>query len=199
MVAVTPTLPRLLNLNLKEMTACEIKYAKDRASIKHGDIILFRGSSLLAKLIMYFDSAYYTHVGVVFEIAGRKMIIDSNGKGVHPDFLSDRIRSYKDFCIVRPTSSVNVYDAMTQAFNRGDIGTKYDFALLLRIAAIRKTGINITSLGSAGRDICSEFARFYSSFIADTYRSLELITPQDFIRHSKDDNNFSVLFNDHIG
>jgi hypothetical protein len=192
-------MPRLLNLNLKQMTQCEIKYANRRAEIKHGDIILFRGSSILARLIMYFDNAYYTHVGVVFEMGGRKFIIDSNSKGVHPDFLSDRIREYKDFCIIRPNLIVKIYDAITQAMNRGEIGTKYDFALLLRIAIVRKTGINITGLGSSGRDICSEFARFYSSFIADTpYAKLDNITPQDFVRHVNDDSNFSIMFNDSI-
>lgn len=175
------------------------KYKRARPYIKNGDIVLFRGKHLLAKLIQYFDSAYYNHIGVVFESEGHLMIMDSNGKGVRPDFLSERIRGYVDFCILSPKRNgeeINI--ALDYAFTRGDIGTKYDFFLLPRIAIIKKLKIDFTGFGSETRDICSEFARYYTDCLSiNCYKNIPLITPQDFIR-SRNKEEVSLLFNDSI-
>lgn len=175
------------------------KYTNARPHIKNGSIILFRGDKLIAKLIQYFDGAYYNHIGIVFESEGHLMIIDSNREGVKPDFLSERIRKYSDFCLLPPQrSDEEINKAMDKAFDRGDEGTKYDFFLLPRIAIIKKLKIDITGLGSEKRDICSEFVRYYTdSLNINCYKNISLITPQDFIRY-RDNQEVSLLFNDSI-
>ncbi len=173
------------------------KYAKARPQIKNGSLIAFRGDQVLAKLIQYFDDAYYNHIGIVFESEGHLMIIDSNRQGVKPDFLSERIRKYSDFCVLPPQrSEEEINNALGKAFERGDEGDKYDFLLLPRIAIVKKLNIDITGLGSQKRDICSEFVRFYTdSLNINCYKNIPLITPQDFIRY-RNNQEVSLLFND---
>ena len=175
------------------------KYNQARPYISNGDVVLFRGKHLLAKLIQYFDSAYYNHVGVIFKVGERLMIIDSNRKGVKPDFLSDRINGYVDFCMLSPKKNeAEINTAIDKALERGDNGTKYDFFLLPRIAIIKKLKIDFSGLGSEKRDICSEFTRFYTNALnLNCYKDIPFITPQDFIRH-RDKEEVSLLFNDSI-
>jgi hypothetical protein len=173
------------------------KYDSLRDQLLEGDIVLFKGSNrIMPTLISFFDDAYYTHAGVIFEAHQRKMIIDSNAKGVRPDFLSLRMKEgYGDFCIIRPVKPELM--AVYRALQRGDTGTKYDFLLLLRIAIIKKLGINLTGLGSKDRDVCSEFARFYSEYYGNTF-SKNLITPHDFVRLVGNDDLFVKLYDDRI-
>lgn len=175
------------------------KYQAARPYISNGDIVLFRGKRLLAKLIQYFDDAYYNHAGVVFESENHFFIIDSNRNGVEPDFLSERINGYVDFCILSPKRlSEEREKALSIAFDRGDVGTKYDFLMLPRIAIQKKLKLDLKKLGRGDRDICSEFVRFYTNALnIACYKDIPLITPQDFIRH-RDKEEVSLLFNDSI-
>ena len=180
-------------MNIKE------KYKQARPYIKNGDIVLFRGKRLLAKLIQYFDSAYYNHAGVIFKVGERVMIIDSNGKGVKPDFLSDRMNGYIDFCILSPKrTEVEVCTTLDKVLERVDNGTKYDFFLLPRIAIIKKIKIDFIGWGSERRNISSEFVRYYTDWLNILcYKNMPLITPQDLIRY-RDKEEISLLFNDSV-
>lgn len=175
------------------------KYKKARPFLKNGDIILFRGNFLLAKAIRFFDSAYYTHIGVVLKVEDRFLILDSNSKGVKPDFLSERMNSYVDFCILSPIrTNAQIDISLNKALERGDHRTKYDFLLLLRIALVKKLGINLTGLGSPKRDICSEFVQFYTDCLnIICYKNDTLITPQDFIRY-RNPSELNISFDNSI-
>lgn len=156
-----------------------------RPFVKNGDIMLFRGRRLLARTIQFFDGAYYNHVGVVYESAGRFMIIDSNRRGVHPEFLSDRCMGYGDVGILRPAEKYTpgIPAAIETVMKIADDGVKYDFLLLPRIAIARKLGIDIKRLGADHRDICSEWTRRYAQALGATcYDNGTWITPQDFMR-----------------
>ena len=175
----------------------EHKYEAARPSIKNGDIILFRGHRFLAKAIQYFDKAYYNHVGVVFQSEGHNMIIDSMAHGVKPDFLSERMKGFIDFCVISPKKTPDeINAALNGAFQKGDSGTKYNFLLLLRIAIIKKTGIDLSGLGSDQREICSQFANYYTDCLGiKCYKNIPFITPQDFLRH-RDSAEMDVLFDE---
>ena len=175
----------------------QAKYQQARPYIKNGDIVLMRGSHLLAQTIQYFDSAYYNHIGVIFQSEEHFFIMDSTRKGVAPDFLSERIKGYADFCILSPKRTPEeINAALKQVFERGDIGTKYDFLLLPRIAIYKKLGLDIKKWGSDKRDICSEFTRYYTNDLnINCYKDIQFITPQDFLRH-RDPQEASLLFND---
>jgi hypothetical protein len=165
------------------MNASE-KYNKYRNIIKNGDIILFRGNRLLARLIQYFDSAYYNHVGIAMECNGRLFIIDSNACGVEPEFLSTRMKKYTDFGILRINQSQNeINNDLTQVLIRAEDHIKYDFLLALRVAVARKIGYDFKNLGNSNKDICSEWVRrFTNQAQVKCYITDILITPQDFKR-----------------
>lgn len=164
------------------------KYATARASLKNGDIILFRSSTILGKLIQFFDKSYYNHIGVIWISDGRLFIIDSLSAGVHPDFLSNRMSEYTDFGIVRLNRT-----AAEIEINMGQIidkcpGTKYNFARIFQIAIYKKLGWDIKKLDGNGRNICSQFVQRYTDlFPIKCYLSDNLITPQAFIREANKD------------
>lgn len=156
-----------------------------RPLVKNGDIMLFRGKRLLAKTIQYFDSAKFNHVGVVFESAKRFFIIDSNARGVRPDFLSDRCIGYEEVSILRPHkhSSEEINLAIESIMGLADEKIRYDFLLLPRIAISRKLKIDLQRLGTDKRDICSEWTRRYAQALGvKCFDNGTWITPQDFLR-----------------
>lgn len=158
------------------------EYNQIRNEITNGDIILFRGSSLLSRLIQYFDNAYYNHAGVVFASNNRLFILDANAHGVAPDFLSSRMKEYISFCIVRPNAwkPEQRSEALGTVMNKAERKIRYDFLLLLQIGIFRKTGIRIY-LNNQQRDICSEFARRYLRFLVPLEKCYEKILGEDFI------------------
>jgi len=157
-----------------------------RPNVKTGDLMLFRGKSLLAKTIQYFDDAKWNHIGVVFRTAGRFFIVDSNRRGVHPEFLSERCMDNVEVAVIRPRTAFHQekQKAMCKLMSEADAGIKYDFSLLARIAIARKTGVDLAALGNEKKDICSEFARRYALKVGMTHydNRPNWITPQDFVR-----------------
>lgn len=156
----------------------------DLSILQPGDIILFRGGSWLSKTIQYFDNAYYNHIGIIDKYRTDWIIIDSNAPGVHPDWLSNRLKDYLDICILRPIRPQHEIDwALEGVTYKASLGIKYDFSLMPRVAISRKFGYDIKKLGKENRDICSEFARRYTNVLdIKCYQKGDWVTPQDFIR-----------------
>lgn len=179
---------------------CPEKYSQVRDQIKTGDIILYRGSSFLAKAIRFFDNCYYNHVGIAYvhEESGRVLTLDMWTGGLDFVPLSRRMEGYQDFCILRPKKSMPclkgaIYDCLKTWDGRN---IEYDHFLLLRIAIWKKTGINLTCLGSSKKYVCSEFVREeYTNLLNyKMYEKIKLITPEDFFRYN--DGGLEVLLDD---
>lgn len=175
------------------------KYNKLRDEIKNGDMLLYRGSSFLAKGIQYFDKAYYNHIGVVWrpENMDRVLTLDMWSNGLNCLPVSRRMDGYKDFCILRPkVSDDKIKASISIAMEKWDgADIKYDNQLILRVAMIKKTGIDITGLGKKDKFICSEFIQYYCDLLGlKTYSNLNLITPEDFRRFI--DDNFELLYDE---
>jgi hypothetical protein len=173
-----------------------LKYVENRDVFKTGDLVLYRGTSFLAKGIQYFDNAYYNHIGVVVKVDewDRVLTLDMWSQGLWFGPLSRRMAGYKDFCILRPCAMHGKVDeaikSILQSWDGREI--KYDTSLILRVAIIKKTGIDLTGLGAKSNFICSEFAQFYTHLLGlDVYDNINLITPQDFLRYK--DENFTTL------
>ena len=178
------------------------KYNEARPFISNGDLVLFHGKSLLSRTIQKLDNCYYNHIGVVIESNNRLFIIDSNEGGVEPDFLSDRIKEYKDFCIITPLewAPQQIENALGQVIDKSETHIKYDFFLLVKIAMYRKFGWKIKR-HNENRDICSEFARRYLRYLEPETTCFEqpnlpyiFITPFDFLLYK--DSNYNIKFNE---
>jgi hypothetical protein len=168
------------------------KYLENRDSLKSGDVILYRGTGFLAKTIQYFDDAYYNHVGIVWkletggEVEYRLLTLDMWSEGLTLKPLSFRMVGYEDFCVLRPkVSKTTIKTALNTAINEWEASDiKYDYLLLPRIALVKKTGIDLTGLGSRKKFVCSEFGQEYFTNIGImSYADIKLITPQDFLRY----------------
>ena len=175
------------------------KYLENRNSFQTGDLVLYRGTSLLSKSIQYFDKAYYNHIGVVWkdDDMDRILTLDMWSGGLACLPLSRRMSGYADFCVLRPrVSEARSNAAIKEVLSYWDgREVKYDNMLLLRIALIKKTGIDITGLGKSDKFVCSEFVQYYTNLLGiETYSKVNLITPEDFRRYI--DNNFVVMYDD---
>lgn len=159
-------------------------YYTVRGQIQAGDIVLYRGNGILARMIQYFDSAHWNHVGMVEQIGDRLVTIEMWNKGIQLIPLSRRVDSYKEFAVLRPIAPAeDKKKGLVELVNCWDRDEKYDYWLLPRIAIYKKTGINLKVLGKNKRNICSELAQKYTNAIGlNCYKDLELPTPQDFIR-----------------
>jgi hypothetical protein len=188
------------------MSKALIKYNSVRNELRNGDVALFRGDSILSKSIQYCDNAYYNHSGLVIKLGSRLMVLDSNGDGVHPDFLSIRMDEYVDFCIVRISngfSQTEIDSCVNRVIDRAESHQiKYEYSLLPKIALARKVGMKMKFRDKENRDI-------YSMFTGDRYLSQSAgikcmqrakseqgwITPQDQLRYL-DKNELSSHFDD---
>jgi len=172
------------------------EYYNVRGEFKDGDMAIFRGHSLLAKSIIYFDSAYYNHVGMLKWINSRLFIVEMWSEGIQFIPLSRRMKGYDNFCVARVKDKtqeefLSAIDCLLEKIERD---MKYDYLLLPRIAFYKKTGIDLVGLGKRNRFICSELAQsFTNSLGVDCYKDVSLITPQDFLR-KKDDNEVEILY-----
>jgi len=193
------------------------KYKEYRSKAQDGDIILWSGTHLLARIIKACDDhyindegqdisdpAYYTHTSIMYWGKGKRLHnIDSWAKGITVVPASHRLKLYKDFCVLRPlmdhvlSRSTQIDHGLNWALEQWDAGVKYDYLTLPRIAIVKKTGIDLTGLGKRSKHICSEFTRQYSLKLGiEDYHRREHFTPQDHIRFNE--GSFTVLFDEKI-
>lgn len=172
------------------MTIVE-KYQSNRHLIKHGDFILFSGTGIVASLIKEADDSKMSHIGLVIEVCGRFLIIDSNAKGNHPEWLSSRVESYRknsDFCVIRSTKSdEKISEAMNNfMIQSDDERTKYDFKNGIKELFNRWFGFNFKIKLDNKHHICSQSVRKTAESLDMMYKSFEnkdIVFPQDYIRY----------------
>lgn|GEM_PF-3312061 len=197
------------------------KYNSYRKEAKDGDILLWNGNSLMAKLIRFFDDnyvdnegnkvkdpAYYTHSSLVYWGRGQRLLnADSWYNGITVVPASHRIDVYRDFCVLRPKMDhlkpeqvlAQMDHALNSALKKWDANIPYDYFTTLRVAIIKKTGIDITGLGKRSKFICSEYTQRFTLElgIQDYFRGENAIfTPQDHLRFEQ--GSFELLFDDKL-
>lgn len=175
------------------------KYEQLRPQISDGDLILFHGTGIMARIIQNCDKAYYNHIGVVIEKHGALFIVDANANGVQADRLSYRINKYKnggDFCILKPNVGLILKDkAMDKLLMRSNNKTiHYDFKNGFKELLNRKFGWNLTIKMRSEHFICSSNDAEYAIDLkmAD-FSGLRIAYPEDYIRCRNYDN--SILIN----
>jgi len=172
------------------------KYKALRSSIKDGNIILFHGTGLLAKLIQNCDEnndgtlAYHNHVGIVVESHGALFIVDSNEKGVQADRLSWRINKYRkggDFTIIQPSIFPELINIeMRKLLHKSDDNwIKYDFINGAKELLNRKFGFKLKINLNEERDICSDYVSRYAcnlDLVTQKFEDKVIVFPEDYIR-----------------
>lgn len=167
------------------------KYKKNRHLIQHGDFILFSGTGIVASVIKEADDSKMSHIGLVIEVCGRFLIIDSNARGNHPEWLSSRVESYNpdsDFCILRSLKNKTDIDKAMNNFmiQSDDERTKYDFKNGIKELLNRQFGFNFKIKLDNKHHICSESVRKASEELQMMYKAFSdkpIVFPQDYIRY----------------
>lgn len=167
------------------------KYTRIRPQITDGDLILFRGTKIVSKIIQWADKSYYNHIGVVTERHGALFIVDANASGVQADRLSYRVDSYGNGCdltIIKPYNSMEIISgAMEKLLLRSDKKTiKYDFLNGTKELFNRKIKNKLKINADENKDICSDFVSVYAmslGMVTDEFSNLRIAFPQDYIRY----------------
>lgn len=172
------------------------EYYNVRKDFQEGDLVFYRGHGIMSKLISYFDSAFYIHVGVVKKIGERLFTVEMWTHGIQIVPLSRRMDSYDEFCVIRVKNKTveQLSSAVDLLIEKIERDVKYDYGLLPRVAFYKKTGIDLVGMGSRDRNICSELAQTHTNKLSvRCYEDVSLITPQDFLRY-KDDSEVEVHY-----
>lgn len=168
----------------------EEKYNKLRPLIKDGDIIIFHGTGLMAKLIQFCDKSWANHTGIIFKSHGALFIEDSNANGVQSDRLSWRIKKYKggDFKIIRPNIDRQlIIDELSNLLMRGDSKwIQYDFVNGTKELLNRKFRTKFKIKLHEDYSICSAYDANYAinlGIVTKDFIKLAIVFPQDFLRY----------------
>lgn len=173
--------------------------------IKDGDLVLFRGTKLLAKIIQHADRdkvtkkpAYFNHIGIVMAVHGSLFIVDSQANGVEADRLSERISDYKngDFCVIQSKNDTNTADEMTKLFARQDMkDVLYDYGNGFKELLNRRFGWNLKIKPKEDKDICSDFVYEYALRMGMIVPFENRVAfPMDYIRYRDKDKTRIIGF-----
>jgi hypothetical protein len=183
------------------METIQEKYKRIRPLIKDGDLVLFHGTKLLAKIIQNCDKSYFNHIGIVLESHKGLFILDSQSNGVECDRLSERISDYKkgNFCVIQSLEDINTDEAMEELFKRQDMKEVfYDYGNGFKELMNRKFGCNFKIGKSDSKDICSDFVYEYALSTNKIVPFQNRVAfPQDYIRH-RNDNKTILIGNEGI-
>ena len=171
------------------------KYKANRAILRTGDIILFRGSDLIDKVIQLADHAYYNHVGIIWKVGERFLICDATaGRGINIDWLSTRMGQEIDFSILRINKMQPKIDwALDKALLLSNEHFGYNYLFILQIAIRNLIGVDLKWLSNKKAYICSMFVREYFKWLKiENYDTDTLCTPQDILRYKTEDIRYIV-------
>lgn len=118
-----------------------LRYVDVRDSIQDGDIVLFKGKSLLSRLIRWFTRSEYTHAGIAVWWRDRLMLLEAVDKGVWAVPLSWRLATYQGTAhLLTPDehalreNNLTLDRARLVASAQSELGKEYATWLLVRIA-----------------------------------------------------------------
>lgn len=176
------------------MLTIQQKYFNHRPKLQDGDLILFRGTKILAKIIQHCDRdqvtkepAYFNHIGIVLKTHDAFFIVDSQASGVVADRLSKRIEDYEngDFCVIQSTILSGKTTELDALLKRQDINeVLYDYGNGFKELLNRRFGWNLKIKPTDKKDICSDFVYTYAlkkGMILPFQNRVAF--PMDYIRH----------------
>jgi hypothetical protein len=166
------------------------EYYNIRNQIKNGDVILYKGKNIISKLIRFFDKSYYDHCGIITTISGRFFTIDIINSSYHFVPLSRRMKQYEEFCILRSVNKNHeqISNAVNFIVDKFERDIKFDILFFLKTLFFKRTGIDLFRVERKNRIICSKLCQyFFAKLDISTYKTCNLISPQDFIRLINDD------------
>lgn len=80
--------------NAQRAAADTRAYADERARMRAGDVVLFRGSGLASRAIRWLTHSPYSHAALVFRFEGRVYCLEAVGSGVRLALISEVLARY---------------------------------------------------------------------------------------------------------
>lgn len=176
------------------------KYKRLRPYLREGDLILFKGTGLLSRIIRFCDKATYNHIGIIISKYGALYIVDSNARGVQADRLSWRIRKYRrggDFTVIQPvTTDAELKYELHLLLSKSDkTWIKYDYLNGIKELLNRGFGFNFKITKRDEHDICSDYVSDYAvglKMVTKEFTKKPIQFPQDYIRYRNIDNTLII-------
>ena len=105
-----------------------------RASMRSGDVLLFRGSGFLSWLIRHATHSDYSHAGLLFRYSGRVYCLEAVGKGVRMAPVSRLLDHYPDGVFYCGLGATEPARETALGFGFQQLSLPYDVFGLVRFA-----------------------------------------------------------------
>ena len=157
-------------------------YNSVKRSLKSGDLILWKGNSLISRLIRKFT--VYSHASYVMKLTEfndlkrRRFVLEALAVGVVPRLLSHRLENYNGSAFLYPLKDVSSYTrkkTVTWGLTQIGTGKKYDFHSLFR-------NIFGLVLPETSRFFCSEFVYFAYLYAGIVEKEEKAPRPGDLLK-----------------
>lgn len=106
LLRLAPSISRLAGRTTNARSSPALRYQDVRDDVSDGDVLLFCGKPLLARIVKTFTFGEYSHCGIVASWGGRKMLMHCDLKGgVHSLPVSAALRTFPgdfEWFAVRP-------------------------------------------------------------------------------------------------
>lgn len=99
-------------------------------NLQVGDIVLYSGNKLLAKLIQFFQRRKWNHAGLVVEFEGKLMILEAIAEGAVLRMPEESFGE-SQIMIMRPRFEIEDKDGFSKMAIELVLGKPYDYAALL--------------------------------------------------------------------
>ena len=146
----------------------QLQYGDIRALVEDGDILLFRGTIFLSRVIERVSHGAYSHCAIAAGWGERKMILQAEIMGgVQVVPMSVAVGTYRgrvDWYKVKPEVRAKLNMAVLLAEARADLGLTYATSDLLRVAAHSLFGAGLPS------DCDNPHALFCSQYVERCFR-----------------------------
>ncbi len=169
------------------------KYDEVRDSILNGDVLMYRGKSLISRLICWFTRSRYSHAGLAVWWNERLMVMEAIGNGVVVTPLSNNVAAY-DGRVEWFTSvdEISANDRITMVqFAQQELGKEYDTWKLIQFALMLIFGGSVEKRDKLRRSrklVCSYYvAQAYNSIGRDLKPNVSdrFMTPDDIANSPK--------------
>jgi hypothetical protein len=155
----------------------QLQYGDIRARVEDGDILLFRGTIFLSRVIERVSHGAYSHCAIAATWGERKMILQAEIMGgVQAVPMSVAVGTYKgrvDWYKLRPEVRAKLDLAVLLSEARADLGLTYATSDLLRVAAHSLFGAGLPT------DCDNPHALFCSQYVERCFRKAGVFLSAD--------------------
>jgi hypothetical protein len=161
-----------MQLNLEKIPGAvpNVDYEQSRSRIKNGDVLMYRGRSLVSRIIRWATGSRYSHAGLAAWWNDRLMVMEAVGRGVVVTPISKNVRSYRG-SVEWFTSTEEIPDDQRLQmieFAQRELGKEYDLrrALFLGLRVCLQRDVNSKD------KVRREKRLFCSHYVAGTYNAV---------------------------